>query len=118
MRSVGRGGDDPLVRAYVITGGRARPSRNHFDLITLVTLAARLDRHGLNPEACQILDLLGRGAQSVAELGSAVHLPVSVLRVLLADLMTAGHIKAEGRITDSRADRSLLEAVLVGLQKL
>ncbi|MEU0100421.1 DUF742 domain-containing protein [Streptomyces sp. NPDC006267] len=118
MSSVGREGGDHLVRAYVITGGRARPSRNHFDLITLVVLAARLNRSTLNPEACQILNLLEQDAQSVAELSAALRLPVSVLRVLLADLMEAGHITASGRILDSRADRSLLEAVLAGLQKL
>ncbi|WP_326681584.1 DUF742 domain-containing protein [Streptomyces sp. NBC_01237] len=118
MSGVGREGGDHLVRAYVITGGRARPSRNHFDLITLVVLAARLNRSGINPEACRILDLLAREAQSVAELSAALDLPVSVLRVLLADLMEAGHITTNGRILDSRADRSLLEAVRAGLQKL
>ncbi|MEV1042342.1 DUF742 domain-containing protein [Streptomyces sp. NPDC050204] len=110
-----------LVRAYVITDGRAYAARNHFDVITLISLSAsRLNRGSLNPEQRQILDLLtARGALSVAEIGALLSLPVSVVRILLADLMEAGHITPRRRITDTVApDRSLLEAVLAGLERL
>ncbi|WP_227869944.1 MULTISPECIES: DUF742 domain-containing protein [Streptomyces] len=111
---------DGLVRSYVVTGGRSTPSRNHFDAITLITCSAPgPGRGGLSPEQRKVLDLLAPSAQSVAELGARLHLPLAVLRVLLADLMSAGHITTQRPITKSdRLDRKLLEEVLAGLQRL
>lgn len=116
--------DDRLVRTYVVTGGRSSPSRNHFDAITLISLttsAAYLSRADLNPEHHTMLDVLAHSARSVAELGAAVRQPLSVVRILLADLMESGHIATGGRILDapeSTPDRTLLEAVLAGLHRL
>ncbi|MEV8605609.1 DUF742 domain-containing protein [Streptomyces griseoviridis] len=113
---------DPLVRTYVVTSGRSHASRNHFDLITLITLsesASLLGRASLNPEHNAIVDQLTLSAQSVAELGAYVRLPLSVLRILLADLMDRGYITTRQRITEAApADRTLLEEVLAGLRKL
>jgi hypothetical protein len=122
MSPAGHGGDR-LVRTYVVTGGRSQPSRNHFDHITLITLSAssaHLNRAQLTPEQVEILAGLSRSAQSVAELGALIRQPVSVVRILLADLMEAGHITTNRqRITDAAApDRKLLEDVLAGLQRL
>ncbi len=120
--SQARQGGDRLVRTYVVTSGRSRASRNHFDHITLVTLtdsAAHLGRAQLNPEHVAILEQLAHSAQSVAELGAFLRLPVSVLRILLADLMASGHITTRQRITDvATCDRKLLEDVLAGLRKI
>ncbi|MEU7331755.1 DUF742 domain-containing protein [Streptomyces parvus] len=118
MSRAGLGGDG-LVRAYVITGGRASASRNHFDLITLISITdARPSRAQLNPEQAATLNLLDtKGARSVAEISAALPLAVSLLRILLADLMESGHITVGKRILDTPvADRALLEAVLAGLQ--
>ncbi|MEW2467949.1 DUF742 domain-containing protein [Streptomyces sp. NPDC046994] len=121
MSPAGRGGDR-LVRTYVVTGGRSHASRNHFDLITLIALsdvAAHLSRGHLNPEQTAILSVLAHSAQSVAEISAYLGQPVSVVRILLADLMESGHITTRQRITDAaHIDRSLLEAVLAGLQRL
>lgn len=117
-------GDDRLVRTYVVTGGRSSPSRNTFDHILLISLspsAAHLSRGDLNHEQNAMLDLLARSAQSVAELGALLRLPVSVVRILLADLMESGHITTGRRILDAPddvPDRTLLEAVLAGLHRL
>ncbi|MET7287046.1 DUF742 domain-containing protein [Streptomyces sp. NPDC005573] len=116
-------GDDRLVRTYVITGGRSYASRNTFDHITLITLsssAGSLTRTQLNPEQLRILEALAEGSQSVAELGALLALPVSVLRILLADLMETGHITTRQRITAPAPakTRELLEDVLAGLQRL
>ncbi|MGX1239020.1 hypothetical protein RKD46_000124 [Streptomyces pseudovenezuelae] len=117
--------DDPLVRAYVITGGRSAPSRNVFDQITLITLSSSvpyLSRSDLNDEQNKILGHLAHGAQSVIELGALLQLPLAVIRVLLSDLMEFGHITASGRrITDAPQagpDQETLEAVLAGLRRL
>jgi hypothetical protein len=55
----------------------------------------------------------------VAEIGGHLGLPLSVLRIVLADLMESGHITTRSTVlTAQRADRDLLEAVLAGLQAL
>ncbi|MDX2531553.1 DUF742 domain-containing protein [Streptomyces scabiei] len=121
MTPLGHGGD-PLVRTYVVTGGRTTASRNHFDAVLLVALSpssAQLSRAQLNPEQHAILGLLAYSAESVAELSALLHLPMSVVRILLADLMETGHITTGGRIYDAATpDRKLLEAVLEGLERL
>ncbi|MBZ3908433.1 DUF742 domain-containing protein [Streptomyces scabiei] len=110
------------MRSYVVTGGRAQPSRNHFDHITLISLSAssaHLNRAPLNPEQLAILTALSRTSQSVVELGALLRLPVSVMRILLSDLMEVGHITTRQRITYAAApDRKLLEDVLAGLHRL
>ncbi|MFJ1561699.1 DUF742 domain-containing protein [Streptomyces mirabilis] len=90
--SQARRGGDRLVRTYVVTSGRSRASRNHFNHITLSDSAAHLSRAQLNPEHTAILEKLAHSAQLVAELSALLHLPVSVLCILLADLMESGHI--------------------------
>ncbi|NEA20675.1 DUF742 domain-containing protein [Streptomyces halstedii] len=121
MSPAGHGGDR-LVRTYVVTGGRDRPSRSHIDHITLITLTAlspHLSRAQLNPEQLDILEALSHSCQSVAELGAVLGQPVSVMRILIADLMEADHVTARQRITDTTdLDRTLLEDVLAGLKRL
>lgn len=114
------GRESGLVRPYVVTGGRSAPSRNTFDQITLVKLFQRdLSRAGLTPEQLRVLELCAPGALSVAEIGGHLGLPLSVLRIVLADLMESGHITTRSTVlTAQRADRDLLEAVLAGLQAL
>jgi hypothetical protein len=121
--SAARYGGDRLVRTYVVTGGRSHASRNHFDHITLVSLseaAGHLGTARLTPEHVEILETLARGAQSVAELAALLRLPLSVVRILLADLMDSGHITTGRRITESPEHdrRTLLEDVLAGLRRL
>jgi hypothetical protein len=115
-------GGDRLVRAYVVTGGRTAAARNHFDHITLISLSAsspQLDRTRLTPEHRGALDLLSVSAYSVAELGAHLVLPLSVMRILLADLMETGHITTQRQITQTTGlDIKLLEDVLAGLQRL
>jgi hypothetical protein len=109
-----------LVRPYVVTGGRSAPSRNTFDQVTLVMVFhGDLSRAGLTPEQRAVLDLCAPGALSVAEIGSHLGLPLSVLRIVLADLMESGHITTRSTILTARTlDRGLLEAVLAGLEAL
>ncbi|GHJ36872.1 DUF742 domain-containing protein [Streptomyces sp. TS71-3] len=121
--SAARRGGDRLVRTYVVTGGRSHASRNHFDHVTLVSLsgaAAHLGRAQLTPEHVRILEVLAGSAQSVAELAALLSLPLSVMRILLADLMDSGHISTGPRSTQSPETdrRTLLEDVLAGLRRL
>jgi len=112
--------DAGLVRSYVITEGRHDASRNHFDFITLVRLGAPgLSRTDLSPEMVRVLDLCRPGALSVAEIAAHLHLPLCVLRIVLADLMERGHITTDSTIlTSHRPDRKVLQDVLAGLRAL
>ncbi|MEV7869183.1 DUF742 domain-containing protein [Streptomyces sp. NPDC088124] len=112
--------DSSLVRPYVVTGGRSAPSRNTFNQITLIRLYQRdLPRAALAPEARGVLDLCATGALSVAEIASGLKLPVSVLRIVLADLMESGYITTGPNMLQvATPDRGLLEAVLAGLERL
>ena len=105
-----------LVRPHVVTGGRAHPTRNIFDLVTLV-IANRSQVTGLSPEKRQVMELCQGGALSVAEVAAHLTLPVSVTKVLLSDLVDSGHVvtRASAAEPEGPSDR-LLREVLDGLR--
>jgi hypothetical protein len=103
-------------RLYVIAapdGGE----RTDLDLVTLIV--ARADPPpSATPEQAALLRLC-TAPLSVAELSAYLSLPFSVVTVLLTDLMTAEMVQVRAPvIRQALADRSLLEAVMHGLQKL
>ena len=60
-------------------------------------------------------------SQSVAEISAKLHVPLGVARVLIGDLISAGHLKtrktiSENTTTDER--RELIERTLSGLRAL
>jgi hypothetical protein len=104
-----------LVRPHVVTSGRAHPTRNIFDLVTLV-IAARRELAGLNPEQRRVMELCRGGALSVAEVAGHLLLPVSVTKVLLSDLVDSGHIVTRAAREGDVPDDRLLREVLDGLR--
>ncbi len=109
--------DRPL-RPYVLTGGRAQPSRNWIGVDTLL-----LASPGAGPlpvtagrQEIALLRLCG-GLLSVAEAAAHLDLPVSVVKVLASDLMDSGHLRTRSRVS-SAPDLALLEEVLSGLRGL
>jgi hypothetical protein len=119
--------EPPLVRPYTITSGRTTPERDNLTLITLVTAMSGLDAaagHGLRrmqPEHRAILALCQRPL-AVAEVASAMGLPVSVSKILIGDLIEAGQMRARPPLAFAHAagftDMTILEAVRDGLRKL
>lgn len=108
------------VPPYVITGGRSRPSRASLTLLTLVMAANTPEQlpDDLAPEHRRIVALCRR-LRSVAEVAAHLGLPVSVAKVLIADLLDGGHVLVRHSATAERGpDRSVLENVLVGLRQL
>ncbi len=116
-------GGDPtgrLVRPFTLTGGRTRPSRADFTLITLVTAvdppppaAVRLQ-----PEHLRILRHCARPV-AVAELAAHLDLPVSVIVIMLCDLLEAGRITVHPpREVSGAPDMELLQKVRDGLARL
>ncbi|MGW1838752.1 DUF742 domain-containing protein [Streptomyces sp. BBFR2] len=108
-----------LVPAYLATGGRARPSRNTLDRLTLLHGVDAPPTSELRPEERRILELLRPGALSLAEVAAHLRLPVSVVKVLVADLVDAGRLHARVPIPEAEQfDRQILERVLDGLRSL
>jgi predicted transcriptional regulator len=111
----------PVARPYTVTGGRTRPrDEAHFDLIDVVA------RTGMppnapsvaSPERRRILQLCSN-AVTVADLASAIGLPLGVVRVLLADLVHEGLIEVARPATRGpMKDQHLLRQVLDGLNAL
>ncbi|RAY15715.1 DUF742 domain-containing protein [Actinomadura craniellae] len=107
-----------LVRPHVVTGGRAHPTRNVFDLVTLVVAGSGGGpTAGLNPEQRRLLDLCRGGPLSVAEIAGHLDLPTSVTKVLLSDLVDGGHLSVRAPAAPSQLPSvPLLQEVLDGLR--
>ena len=111
--------DSALVRPYVVTLGRAVPSRNTLDLVTLVRATGSRPTGMLSPEKDVLLDLCLGGALSVAEVSAHMALPVGICKVLIADLVDDGLLTTRAPIPPAeRPDRGLVEEVLRGLRAL
>ncbi|SEF89395.1 Protein of unknown function [Actinacidiphila yanglinensis] len=109
--------DPDVVRPYVRTGGRSRPSRD-VRLETLV-IAADSPLQGLEPDARRVFAVCRGGVLAVAEIAAGLELPASVVRILVSGLMDSGHLAAPVR--RSRADApttDLLKEVLHGLRSI
>ncbi|WP_315987093.1 DUF742 domain-containing protein [Actinomadura sp. HBU206391] len=99
-----------------MTGGRAHPTRNIFDLVTLMIVVYD-DARDLSPEKRRVMELCRGGALSVAEIAAHLRLPVSVTKVLLSDLVDSGHITTRAGAPQAEApDHQLLQEVLDGLR--
>jgi hypothetical protein len=110
----------------VITGGRAAPVLGTLDHVTLVTATATAtaredqDHHRLGPEQRSVVRLCSGGWLSVAEIAAHLALPSSVVKVLVADLVVAGHltIGAAPAVPSQGPGADLLRQVLEGLHAL
>jgi len=111
----------PVVRPYMVTGGRVRSARDGFDLVAFVVAGppVRLDAHPrLQPEHRRIIALTQQPV-SVAELAADLDLALGVVRVLLGDLLAAGFIAIyEPPVSGDFPDNDILEAVVNGLRAL
>ncbi|MEV0180906.1 DUF742 domain-containing protein [Streptomyces sp. NPDC050625] len=103
-------------RLYVIAGG-TDGGRAELDLVTLIV--ARADPPpSVAPEQAALLRLC-TSPLSVAELSAYLNLPFSAMTVLITELITAELVQARAPIVrQALPDRSILEAVMHGLQKL
>ena len=110
-----------LVRPYALTSGR---TESVVDLPIEATLEVLPSgREKTWPEgdiSARVIELCAT-TQSVAEVSAKLHIPLGVARVLLGDLITAGHMRtrttiSEKTTTDER--RALIERTLSGLRAL
>ncbi|MFF9145650.1 DUF742 domain-containing protein [Streptomyces sp. NPDC055051] len=112
------GRDDSPDRLYTVTGGRSSAGSTAFDVVTLVV--AECDPvPGMQSEHAAILRMC-RFPTAVVEVAAGLGLPVSITRILLADLHDTGRISARHPRPSSYRlpDHDILEQVLVGLRNL
>ncbi|PWI16313.1 DUF742 domain-containing protein [Streptomyces sp. Act143] len=111
------GRDDSPDRLYTLTGGRAHATPDSpFDLVTLVV--AECDPvPGMQSEHAAILRLTEL-PMAVVELAAELKLPVSITKILLADLLATGRVSARHPRKAAVPDPDVLEQVLVGLRNL
>ncbi|MET7285762.1 DUF742 domain-containing protein [Streptomyces sp. NPDC005573] len=103
-------------RLYAVTG-LADGARAELDLVTLIVARAAPPPSG-TPEQAAVLRLCA-APLSVAELSAYLNLPFGAMTVLLTELITAELVQARAPIVrQALPDRSLLEAVMHGLQRL
>ncbi|MEU5884976.1 DUF742 domain-containing protein [Spirillospora sp. NPDC047279] len=112
--------EDP-DRLYTVTGGRSRAPEGALDLVALV-VAEDEPAPGMQSEHARILQLCRRSPVAVVELSAALTLPVTVVKILLADLLDAGRITLRHPSSTpgpaQLPDLDTLKQVLLGLQKL
>jgi hypothetical protein len=113
----------PVVRPYVLTGGRTEPASGAvLDVITVIAASTWAqepdDWPDLSPGHRRILGLC-RTPVTVADVASTTALPLGVVRVLLADLIMQGRITTRaGRPVGEEHSAALLKEVLHGLRTL
>jgi hypothetical protein len=113
-------GDEDPDRLYTVTGGRSRARGIELDLVTLIVSEAD-PVPGMQSEHVRILRI-GRHPTSVVEISSELALPVSVVKILIADLLDSGRVSARHPSSAGTSaqlpDLDFLKKVLVGLQNL
>ncbi|MFC9428264.1 DUF742 domain-containing protein [Streptomyces sp. NPDC059255] len=104
-------------RLYVITGGPDGAERAPLDLVTMIVAQVE-PSPTVQPEQAAILRLCHRPL-SVAEISAYLSLPFSVVTALLTELLATELVESRAPVVRAALpDRSLLEAVMHGLQKL
>jgi hypothetical protein len=110
----------PVARPYTVTGGRTRPRVElRFDLIDMVAwTGAPVDAGSVSYECRRIVEMC-QAPIAVADLASALALPLIVVRVLLGDLVHDGLVDVRIAAPKGRvSDQHLLARVLAGIRAL
>lgn len=108
------------VRPYLVTGGRTRSSVElPLEAIIRVTPEGEQAVSQLQHESRRIAELC-KQPFSIAEISAHLGLHLQVTKVLVGDLVAAGHAATHQATseTNQRPDLQLLERVLDGLQSL
>jgi uncharacterized protein DUF742 len=83
--------DELLVRPFIVTSGRTRPLRDDLRIETLVQAQPAALSAPLRFEERAIVRLCQQ-PKSIAEIASALGVPIGVARVVIGDLATARHV--------------------------
>lgn len=119
----------PVVRPYAMTRGRTRGAADEqLDLIALVIadrasgaegVEAVMQDSSLAPEHVEIVTCCRITPQSVADLATALDVPVGVVRVLIGDLLDAELVRVSRPVPPAELpDERVLRDVINGLRAL
>lgn len=102
-----------LVRPYLMTGGRTRPTDESLAIESMVRVQPGADAGALRFEAADIVRLCETPV-SIAEVAARLTIPLGVARVLVGDLVASGHLtlrSPEEVSTDTNVLERLIERV-------
>lgn len=109
---------DPIVRPFIVTGGRTRPADDRLRVETLVTAAAAALSAPLGFERRHIVQICQRPL-SVAEIANSLQVPIGVARVLIADLIAERYVTVQEHLSlNDYPSLSLLERIREGVRAL
>ncbi|MGW5573545.1 DUF742 domain-containing protein [Nocardia thailandica] len=86
--------DDPVdrvVRPFIVTAGRTTPLLDGLRIETLVLAPPAARAAPLRFEERAVVELCAR-PHSIAEIATALRVPVGVAKVVVSDLAAAGHV--------------------------
>jgi hypothetical protein len=83
--------DELVVRPFLLTGGRTRPVKDGLRVETMLSAQPAALSAPLRFEARRIVELCQR-SMSIADVAVALHVPLGVVRVLVADLVVDGYV--------------------------
>ncbi|MFE7444040.1 DUF742 domain-containing protein [Streptomyces chartreusis] len=115
-----------LVPSYLATGGVHTPEHKTLEELTALTATGRPALPHHTPAHQRLLDLLSDGGLTVMEIAGYLRLPVGVVKMLAAQLMSDGHLRTAAPLPHGlapttnagRPSRALLEEVMHGLLAL
>lgn len=106
-----------LVRPFALTQGRTKPTRAYPIEALVQTAADSVGKPAGSPEKTAIVKMCTRSI-SVAEIAAHLHLPLGVVRVIIADLADSGAVVVHTKAANASPNAQLLQRVLGGLRKL
>jgi len=92
-------GDDLVVRPFMLTGGRTRPLHDGLRIETLLHAAPAALSAPLRFESRRIVELC-QAPMSIADLAVALRVPLGVVRVIVADLVTENYLRIEEQLSE------------------
>ena len=107
------------VRPYAMTGGRTRPTHDDLEIEALVSTTAMVEQTPKLTVEQRAIAALCHDVLSIAEVSARLHLPLGVVRVLVAD-MADEHLVMVHRPAHAgdRPNLALLERMLDGLHSI
>lgn len=83
---------DPLVRPFMITGGRTRTVHDTLRIESLLVAAPAALSAPLRFESRRVVELC-QSPKSLADLSAALAAPLGVMRVIVDDLLNGGYLQ-------------------------